>query len=84
MLKTIINDEFERIVKNKPNNEILKSDERVNELIIKLKSIDKELFNKLDNEIGKSISLNSSYYFKKGFESALKLMNEIRYINNKQ
>lgn len=77
MLNTIISDEFERVVENEPSNEILESDKIINELITKLKSIDKDLFAKLDNEIGSSISLNSRYYFKKGFESALKLMNEI-------
>jgi len=77
MLNTIISDEFERVVENQPSNKILDSDKRISELIIKLISIDKELFAKLDDEIGVSISVNSRYYFKKGFESALKLMNEI-------
>lgn len=77
MLNTIINNEFERAVESEPSNDILQSDSRINELVKKLESIDKELFTKLDNEISSSISLNSRYYFKKGFESALKLMNEI-------
>ena len=77
MLNTIISDEFERAVENQPSNEILESDKRISELLKKLIPIDKDLFTKLDDEIGSSISLNSRYYFKKGFESALKLMNEI-------
>jgi hypothetical protein len=80
MLKTIISNEFERVVENEPNNKILESDKRLNELVIKLKFIDKELFFKLDEEIGTSISLNSRYYFNKGFEAGLQLANEIKEI----
>lgn len=77
MLNTIISNEYEKLVEDEPIKEILESNERLNELVMKIKSIDKELFMNLDSEIGTNIILNSRYYFKKGFESALKLMNEI-------
>jgi len=83
MLNTIISNEFEILIENEPIKEILESNERINELMIKIKSIHKELFAELDDEIGSNISLNSRFYFKQGFESAIKLMNDIRDINNK-
>ena len=78
MLNTIISDEFERAVENQPSNEILESDKRISELLKKLIPIDKDLFTKLDNEIGSTISLNSRYYFIKGFKAGLQLANEIK------
>lgn len=79
MLKRMINNEFTRITGEPPeSNNILESDERMNELIKKLKSIDGDLFKNLDNEISTSISLNSRYYFIKGFELGIKLMNDIK------
>lgn len=78
MLNTIISNEYERLVENEPIKEILESDKRLDELVTKIKSIDKELFSNLDDEIGLNIILNNRYYFKKGFESALKLSNDIK------
>jgi len=79
MLKRIMNSEFTIMTEEPPrSNEILESNERMDELIKKLKSIDVDLFEELDNEIGKSISLNSRYYFNKGFEIGLQLANEIK------
>ena len=79
MLKRIMNSEFTIITEEPPkSNEILESDERMNELIKKLKSIDGDLFKNLDNEIGANISLHSRYYFNKGFEVGLQLANEIK------
>ena len=64
MLKIIINNEFNRITANPiENNQIEESTERLNELILKLKSINSDLFKNLDEEIGKNISLNSRYFF---------------------
>ena len=83
MLNTIISNEFEILIENEPIKEILESNEILNELVMQIKSIDKELFINLDREIGSNISLNSRYYFEKGFKSAVKLMNDIRDINNK-
>jgi len=83
MLNTIISNEFEILIENEPIKEILESNEILNELVMQIKSIDKELFINLDSEIGSNISLNSRYYFEKGFKSAVKLMNDIRDINNK-
>ena len=74
-----MNSEFTIMTEEPPrSNEILESNERMDELIKKLKSIDVDLFEELDNEIGKSISLNSRYYFNKGFEIGLQLENEIK------
>lgn len=79
MLKIIINNEFNRITANPiENNQIEESAERLNELILKLKSINSDLFKNLDEEIGKNISLNSRYFFIKGFEAGLQLANEIK------
>lgn len=79
MLKRIINNEFIRTTGTPPESkDILESDERINNIMQKLKSIDSEMFKNLDNEIGSSISMYSRYYFTKGFDSGLQLANEIK------
>lgn len=84
MLKRIISNEYIRATENPvENNEIEESDERINYLLKKLKSIDADLFKNLDNEISGSIRLYSRYYFSNGFESGLNLINEINDIKIK-
>ena len=82
MLKRIMSNEYMRITEKVPeSNEILESDERINELLKKLKSIDHDLFESLDYEIASNISLRCRHYFNNGFQSGLQLMNKIKDIN---
>ena len=79
MLERIMKNEYDRVTQNDiEGNEILESDERISNLLGKLKSNDKNLSNNLDNEIGTNIDLRSRYYFMQGFEAALQLANEIK------
>lgn len=84
MLKRIMNNEYIRTTENVlESNEILESNERISELVKKIKSINSELFAELDNEIGSNISFHCRHYFNKGFEAGLQLANEIKDIKVK-
>lgn len=81
MLERIIENEYKLTIKNiKETNEVLNCEGKINDLIKKLKEIDSELANELDNEYGLNIYLRSKEYFKRGFELGLQLTNEIKHI----
>ena len=80
MLERIIENEYKNIIENNTENkEISEYEEKISNLLGKLKIIDVELANDLDNAIGFNIYLRSKEYFEKGFKSGLELK---RIVNN--
>ena len=79
MLDKVLKVLYNEVSKEKILNEdILKSNSELSDLINQLCDIDLNMSCKLDCEIGNSLNLHSEYYFEKGFIMALKLALEFK------
>lgn len=79
MLERIIENEYKNIIQNSEEiKEISECEERINNSLGRLKMIDSDLANDLDNEIGSNIYLRSKEYFQAGFKLGLKLACDIK------